>query len=397
MISSSDPTGPHGAGYRPDGDPSVEWRQTVRDDEPSTQAPPQRPGSLAGLSSAPRPTAGEARENSGVSGQPAKAIPTLIGTIDALSSQHQFMAEMQRALRASDVVPSLFGQYKVPSEIVERFAARYAFERQPNPRLLIPRGGYSTLAQIADRTQLNDHLGFRYGVFNVSLEFDGPANAYVEACNKRLVEQELSAFMVGTGIKPHQTLHQIALDMDRMDEFLHRFVEVAQDARIGQFEVRGLRHAVNDEGMVEIFYDQRKRWVAAANPVIAGLRDFAVMPVTTPPGRIIDDAFIDEQYARGNLDVLFNLKHAGFAEIPSVDEGGMGMPASQGSRFNPHSTYGKLWTPARMADSENDEVVSLMPPAVEGGGTLKYISVFEMGPHGTVIAEPLVRIPLLSK
>jgi hypothetical protein len=323
------------------------------------------------------------------------------GVIESTVSQVVFHERMRRAARASEVVPSLFAQVGVPPEAVQRFAEAYANEVQPDRAERVARSRYATLAELAEFSGLNQHLGFCYGVVNISLDFEEPSDIYVKECSIRLDNR--SQFVVGRGIgfgnRAHQTIHQLAIDMDRLDEVQARCKDIARQARLTRFEVRGTQHRVNEEGMVEIFYcateSERRQWVAAANPFIVGLKDYAVMPVTTPPGRIIDDAFIDARSGPSDLDVLFNLFQAGFAEIPSTAEGGVGMPAENGRRFNPHSTYGKLWEPPLTSRETNDYFpVPNLLPASEGGGTVKYLSVYEMGPNGTVVGEPLSRIAL---
>jgi len=323
------------------------------------------------------------------------------GVTRSTISQLLFSERMRTARRASEVTPSLFTRLGVPPRAMQRFADAYANEVQPDSGRTIARGRYATLAELAELSGLNRHLGFPYGVLNISLDFDEQSNAYAKACGDRLGDrsQFLVGHDIGYGNRAHQTAHQIAINMDRLDEVQVRCKDIILQGGITQFMAQGTGHRVNEEGMSEIFYcanpSERRQWVAAANPFIEGLKGFAMMPVTTPAGRLIDDAFIDAQVAAGNRDVVFNLYYAGFAEIPSTAEGGIGMPAANGSRFNPHSTYGKLWEPPPTSREADDYFpVPNLPPASEGGGTVKYLSVYAMGPNGTVVGEPLLRIEL---
>lgn len=393
MVSGSDGVRPHGGSQRPNDDRAVPGQEAAT-------APPQPSplptGRFAGLDSARH----LATSAGGVSpAQRTRRRVTLSndGVALARRSQQRFLDQIRNATRASEVVPSLFTRHLVPQEVVQRFAQSYALELEPERGVRIARHRYATLSQLAEDSGLSRHLGFPYGVLNISLDFDNESNVYVGACSARLADR--SQFLVGDGHGAHQTAHQLPIDMRRRDEVLARIEKIVKRAGIAPFTARATQHRVNQEGMAEVFYGatelERRQWVAAANPFIGGLRDFAVMPVTTPPGRIIDDAFIDAQSAAGDLDVLFNLNYAGFAEIPSVREGGIGMAPRNGSRFNPHSTYGKLWEPPSTTTVATDHYpVSNLPPAHEGGGTVKYVSVYEMGPNGTVRGDPLLRLEL---
>jgi len=393
MVSASDGVRPPGGPHRPNDDrPDGSQQDPTLPLQPS----PRLPGRFAELAPTPRGTA-----IGGVS-LPVRRPPGTIafsydGLTQATRSQRKFLEDIGSAPRASEVVRSLFAQAHVSPEAMQGFAEAYANEVGQERGQAIARSRYATLAELAESSGLNESLGVRYGVLNVSLDFDDESDAYVKACSARLDNR--SQFVVGHGNGAHQTAHQIPIDMDRRDEVLARCKDIVRHAGITQFVARGVQHRINEEGMVEIFYGatkaERRQWVVAANPFIVGLKDFAVMPVTTPPGRIIDDAFIDAQFAAGDLDVLFNLYYARFAEIPDVNEGGIGMPANSGSRFNPHSTYGKLWEPpsnTRAADHYLRRLQLSSPE--EGGGTVKYVSIYEMGPNGTVIGEPLLRIEL---
>lgn len=384
MVSGSDGVRPLGGAHRLSNDRTEQPAQT-----PPPEPSPRSTGRFDGLESARDISAGAA------SASPrARAVVSRGGVSEAVRTQRQFHEQIRDAGRASEVVPSLFTQREIPPEVVQSFADAYAFELEPRRGT---RNRYPTLAEVAERSGLNTHLRFPYGVLNISLDFDDESNTYVKECSARL--RNRSQFLVGHGNGAHQTGHQLPIDMANSGNVLARCKDIVRQVGLTQFVAHGARHGVNDEGMAEVFYgeteSERRQWVAAANPFIDGLKDFAVMPVTTPPGRIIDDAWIDAQFAAGNPDMLFNLYYAGFAEIPSVREGGIGMPAKHGSRFNPHSTYGKLWaTPPKRMHAEDNVPVPGLPPAREGGGTVKYVSVYEMGPNGTVIGEPLLRLEL---
>ncbi len=392
MISGAEGMGPSGGAHRPSDDRAGGQEGS---DAPPLQPMPRPTGRFPGLDV---PFAKGAAGGSPATPVRRRTItPSQDGVAEATSAQEVFLERIRCVPRASVVVPSLFTQFNVPPEVIQRFAGAYADEVQPTRDKTVARRRYATLAELAESSGLNRHLGFRYGVLNISLDFDEESDAYVEACSARLNNR--SQFLVGHGNGAHQTGNQIPVDLDCIDELPARCEDIVRRVGITQFVAHGTQHRVNAEGMAEVFYgateSERKQWVAAANPFIVGLKDFAVMPATTPPGRIIDDAFIDEQSAAGDLDVLFNLYYAGFAEIPSVAEGGIGMPARNGSRFNPHSTYGKLWEPpSATRQAGNGFPVPNLPPAHEGGGTVRYVSVYEMGPNGTVVGEPLLRIEL---
>lgn len=394
MVSGADGVRPHGGSQRPNDDRAVPGQEAAT-------APPQPSplptGRFPGLDSARHRAMGAGGVSRPERMRHSQVTPSNDGVALARRSQQRFLDRIGNATRASEVVPSLFTRHQVPQEVVQRFAEAYARELEPERGARIARHRYATLSQLAEDSGLSRHLGFPYGVLNISLDFDNDSNAYVEACSARLADR--SQFLVGDGHGAHQTAHQLPIDMRRRDEVLARIEKIVKRAGTAPFTVRATQHRVNPEGMAEVFYaeteSERRQWVAAANPFIGGLKDFAVMPVTTPPGRIIDDAFIDAQSAAADLDVLFNLHYAGFAEIPSVREGGIGMEPKSGSRFNPHSTYGKLWEPPSTTMVATDHYpIPNLPPAHEGGGTVNYVSVYEMGPNGTVRGDPLLRLEL---
>lgn len=357
---------------------------------PPPQQQPRPSGLLGGLSAAGAPRTPDATTASGGRAMRPLAAPADDEIVDQL---YHLNVRLHQVRRASDVVPSLFTQFEVPPRVARGFQLAYDLERYPD-RGACPE--YRTIEEIAQESGINDHLGFRYGVLNICLEFEDAPNAYLHQCSQSLSHQ--SEFLINErGNKAHQTLYQIATDMstDNLNEVVDRTVSIVRQTGMCQFETRGVRHGINDEGMAEIFYDGRPAWLSCANPIIVGLREYAQMPLTTPPGAIINDAFIQKQMDAGNPDILINLSFAGFAEIPGAHEGGIGMLLRSGSRFNAHSTYGKLW-PTLLHERHRTAALRAMRPASEGGGRLKYASVYKMGPNGTVVGEPLARIELAS-
>lgn len=352
----------------------------------SPQQQPKPSGLLSGLSAAGARTPDVTIASGGA--MRAFAAPAHDEIADL---RHQLDVRLLQARRAADVVPSLFTQFGVPPRAVRRFQQAYDLERDTG------RGAcaeYKTIEEIAQESGINDHLGFPYGVLNICLEFEEAPNAYLHECSQLLSHH--SEFLINeSGNKAHQTLHQIATDMSpgNLNEVVGRAMSIVRQTGMCQFETRGVRHGINDEGMAEIFYDNRLAWLSCANPIIAGLREYARMPMTTPPGEIINDAFIQRQMDAGDPDILINLALAGFAEIPGANEGGIGMPLQSGSRFNAHSTYGKLW-PTLLGERNRNAALRVMRPASEGGGRLKYASIYRMAPNGTVVGEPLARVEL---
>jgi hypothetical protein len=306
-----------------------------------------------------------------------------------------FLVDLHYAAKAADVVKPLFSVISDAGErdaVQKEFARLYAEARIPGGEK-IPSRGYQTLEEIAEASGLNAALTkalgypFRYGVINVYLDFGAAPNQYLHECSAALGRH--SEFLLSDdahGNRAHQTLHQIPVNMAQIED--DGLSEKLEGLAIRAFDVRGTVHKVNDAGMNEVFYDSADQAEAAANAVIQAFLDHAVMPLTTPPGDIIDEHFMEALRASGDWDVLYNLRTACFAEIPSVDQGGVGMPRpGGGSRFNFHSTYGKNWP------DENGAAEKEMPDTTGAGGTLERIVAAGMGPNGTVVA-PLASVRL---